>query len=424
MEMFKRKLFKRALPIILSVAMVFETMPATALAAESQTVESTASDETAVPDDAQDSVQNAEPADSADSAEKSGTESGDTPQETGGSAQAETDTAQKEESTGSDTESAPQNADPAESGTAKSETAESETAESETAKSETVESESVKSETAESETTEAEAGIEAAADGETPSQTEAETLVTRIVAEDTDFDKPINIKDSTGEKVEYTFTRRLSEAGLDFFTTYREKSGCGKFQEEIAGKIYVEVDGERIDGLHDRLTYKWIRKAAAEGETDQTLTDAVPIDAGRYELVISMDTDGVDGLCKKPEKDLVVSLQIEKAEIELFFSSYVNPVETAQDLIDWINEKYIIQYKGDYTYHVSREILAVENGVLPIHLFVMDESGKRQPMKATDLFERAKDYVLTIDEIALTEQAGKNYTLSVKEVYPVEVGGL
>ena len=419
MEMFKRKLFKRALPIILSVAMVFETMPATALAAESQTVESTASDETAVPDDAQDSVQNAEPADSANSAEKSGTESGDTPQETGGSAQAETDTAQKEESTGSDTESAPQNADPAESGTA-----ESETAESETEKSETVESESAKSETAESETTEAEAGIEAAADGETPSQTEAETLVTRIVAEDTDFDKPINIKDSTGEKVEYTFTRRLSEAGLDFFTTYREKSGCGKFQEEIAGKIYVEVDGERIDGLHDRLTYKWIRKAAAEGETDQTLTDAVPTDAGRYELVISMDTDGVDGLCKKPEKDLVVSLQIEKAEIELFFSSYVNPVETAQDLIDWINEKYIIQYKGDYTYHVSREILAVENGVLPIHLFVMDKSGKRQPMKATDLFERAKDYVLTIDEIALTEQAGKNYTLSVKEVYPVEVGGL
>jgi len=412
MEMFKRKLFKRALPVILSVAMVFETMPATALAAESQTVESTASDETAVPDDAQDSVQNAEPADSADSAEKSGTESGDTPQETGGPAQAETDTAQKEENTGSDTESAPQNADPVES-----ETAKSETAESETAKSETAESESAKSETAESETAEAEAGIEAAADGETPSQTEAETLVTRIVAEDTDFDKPIEIDG-------YKFTRRLSEAGLDFFTTYREESGCGKFQEAIAGKIHVEVDGERIDALKKRLTYKWIRKAAAEGETDQPLTDAVPTDAGRYELVISMDTDGVDGLCKKPEKDLVISLEIEKAEIELAFSSYINPVKTAQDLIDRINEKYSIQYKGDDTYDVSREILAVENGVLPIHLFVMDESGKRQPMKATDLFERAKDYVLTIDEIALTEQAGKNYTLSVKEVYPVEVGGL
>lgn len=76
-------------------------------------------------------------------------------------------------------------------------------------------------------------------------------------------------------------------------------------------------------------------------------------------------------------------------------------------MIDQINEEYIIQYKGDDTYPVSREILAVENGVLPIHLFVMDESGKRQPMKATDLFERAKDYMLTIDEIALTEQAGK-----------------
>lgn len=95
-----------------------------------------------------------------------------------------------------------------------------------------MESESVKSETAESETTEAEAGIEAAADGETPSQTEAETLVTRIVAEDTDFDKPINIKDSTGEKVEYTFTRRLSEAGLDFFYNLSGK----KRMRKISGR--------------------------------------------------------------------------------------------------------------------------------------------------------------------------------------------
>ncbi len=44
--MFKRKLFKRALPIILSVAMIFQSMPATALAAESPAQEITADSET------------------------------------------------------------------------------------------------------------------------------------------------------------------------------------------------------------------------------------------------------------------------------------------------------------------------------------------------------------------------------------------
>ncbi len=39
MEMFKRKLFKRALPVILSVAMIFQSMPATALAAENEMTE-------------------------------------------------------------------------------------------------------------------------------------------------------------------------------------------------------------------------------------------------------------------------------------------------------------------------------------------------------------------------------------------------
>ena len=37
--MFKRKLFKRALPVILSVAMIFQSMPATALAAENEMTE-------------------------------------------------------------------------------------------------------------------------------------------------------------------------------------------------------------------------------------------------------------------------------------------------------------------------------------------------------------------------------------------------
>ena len=438
MKMFKRKLFKRALPIILSVAMIFETMPATALAAESQTVETSASDETAKPDisddntgnDAEGSEQNAEPADSADSAGKSGAEGGSTSQEADGLTQAEADTAQKEEGASSETVvTEPQETKPAESETpetksAESEVAETQPAESETVKSETAESETVKpeTETAEAETTEAEEVIEAAADGETPSQTEAETLVAKIVVEDKDFDEKITFTDNADNTLQYTFTRRLSEEGLDFFTTYIEKSGCGRFQEKIAEKLHIEVDGERIDELKDRLTYKWVKKASTEAEKDQILKDAVPIDAGKYELVISLDAAKIDGLYNKLEKDLVISLEIEKAEIALKFSAKIAPAKTAQDLIDEINEGYKIQYTANDTYEVSKEILKITDGKLPIHLFVIDESGKRQPMKETDQFDRTKDYELTIDELALTEQAGKNYKLSVKAVYPVVVG--
>lgn len=435
MKMFKRKLFKRALPIILSVAMIFETMPATALAAESQTVETSASDETAKPDisddnagnDAEGSEQNAEPADSADSAGKSGAEGGSTSQEADGLTQAEADTAQKEESAGSETVATePQETKPAESETPETKPAESEVAETQPAESETVKSEPAESETVkpETETAEAEAEevIEAAADGETPSQTEAETLVAKIVIEDKDFDEEITFTDNADNTLHYTFTRRLSEEGLDFFTTYIEKSGCGRFQEKIAEKLHIEVDGERIDELKDRLTYKWVKKASTEAEKDQILTDAVPIDAGKYELVISLDAEKIDGLYNKLEKDLVISLEIEKAEIALKFSAKIAPAKTAQDLIDEINEGYKIQYTANDTYEVSKEILKITDGKLPIHLFVIDESGKRQPMKETDQFDRTKDYELTIDELALTEQAGKNYKLSVKAVYPVVVG--
>lgn len=45
--MFKRKLFKRALPIVLSVVMVFQSMPATAMAAEAETAIEQTTEETA-----------------------------------------------------------------------------------------------------------------------------------------------------------------------------------------------------------------------------------------------------------------------------------------------------------------------------------------------------------------------------------------
>lgn len=61
--MFKRKLFKRALPIILSVAMVFQSMPATALAAEDPAVVETSADN---PDTTDSGTTDSDAADSVD----------------------------------------------------------------------------------------------------------------------------------------------------------------------------------------------------------------------------------------------------------------------------------------------------------------------------------------------------------------------
>ena len=64
--MFKRKLFKRALPIILSVAMVFQSAPTTAYAAEGTTEPETVieqSTEEVVDDDADDDGAGSEEAD-------------------------------------------------------------------------------------------------------------------------------------------------------------------------------------------------------------------------------------------------------------------------------------------------------------------------------------------------------------------------
>lgn len=371
--MLKRKLLKRALPIILSVAMVFEMMPADALAAEYDEVGTV--QETELEDNNSDSnetkADNTEITDE-DVQEESSTENAvkesSTPQET---ETEDTGTDENMAVTGTETE------------------------------------------------TEEKTGL-LADDGTQPPQ-EEKTLAAKIVIDDRKVDA--YAKEDNG------FTRRLSESGLVFFTEYVEESKCGELQDAVKDWIDIEVDGERIDALEDKLTYNWVKKAESAEEKDTPLVNAVPRDTGVYELTISMDLTNLEGLCKKLESDVTLSLTIEKADIELEFGLETAPGKTAGEFIDKINEDYVIRYKNR-NYTVSRDILAMKNAEgkedpdkkLPLHIFMLDEGGARQPMEMTDRFDRTKDYVLTIDDIDLTENAAGNYKLSVDDSYMITVG--
>lgn len=396
--MFRRNLLKQAvqkhaLPVILSVAMVFQSMPATALASERQAAEETMADENT-------------------QADIIGENAGNTP-ESGDGQGAGTDTAAGVEAseTISETDIPASGGQPQAEEESAQETGETTDGEIQS------QSSAMETDAAETETT-----VEIAAEDGTPTQpsedmtnvtTDVMTNVARIVLDDKKAD--------AYAQADNGFTRVLGEKDLHFITEYVSDSKCSAFQQAVDSWIYVEVDGEPMETLKDRLTYKWVRKAAAEGETDTPLANAFPTDAGSYMLTVSIDLSGLDGLCSKLEKELTVFLTIEKAKIELIFDKSVVPGKTAAEYIDAVNKDYMICYK-DKKYDVSRDILAAKDTGLPLQLFVVDESGARNPMDAAERFGRDRDYVMKIGDIALTEHAAGNYSLSVEESYRIEVG--
>lgn len=472
--MFKRKLFKQALPIILSVAMTVQSMPATALAAENPAVEETVLDESTDTGSTSESTGNeqesdAQPAENADASD-SGTDAPETANEVvsssdAGQAASEVPSSTDEQSADKETATKVSETETAGAEASKSETTETKASETETAATEASETETTGAKASETETAATEASetdtagtnvsetetaatetsetgvpvtetaaseietedaVEFAAENE-----EQTTLVAKIIVDDKVIDDWL-VKDDT------TFWRKLNEKDLIFITTYNETSQCATLQKMIADSISIEVDGEENNNLKDKLTYSWVKKADNGGEGTK-LVDELPKDVGEYELTVSLSPEKVDGLYNKLEGDLKVSLTIEKADVELNFEvdsedendpnkisllKEVTPGTTVEDLIEKINENYTIEYKKGNGYSVSRDILAEKK--LPLSIFALDGSGKlpEEAMKPEDKFEQKKDYVLKVGEIALTENAKKNYNLSVKASYLLGVGEL
>ncbi len=398
--MFKRKLFKRVLPIILSVAMTFQSVPATALAAESQ-VESSAELETG---------QGEDPAsqDSGGSTEKA-------PEAEAGSTEAVESTEMLETASGESVEPST-----VETGSEQKTEETSSTTSTETSDTEMSSTEAPETEASDTMLIVAEGADETTGEG-------ASEKVAAIVVDD---QKANNIDG---------FTRKLGEKGLAYFTEYKEMSQCGTFEKKVKECISVTVGDEEVSSLNDQFTYSWAVKNADGTETP--LTDALPTDAGDYVLTVGLESDKIVGLYDKVES-LKVALTIEKAEITLDIADVtIDPGRTAQDLIDQINKAYTLEYKNksDEKFTVSRDILDIKDAAgnadpdkkLPLDIFVIDSDGIRKPMSTTagedgkiESFDRNKSYILTIGSISLTADAAKNYELETEKSYTITVGDL
>lgn len=234
--MLKRNLWKRALPLILAAAVTFQSVPVTALAAEGQPAEEAVQDENAGSDSVDGEAGEAEDVSGADAAQGAG-DVGDV---------SDSDAAQGagEAEDVSDADSVQDAGDEPGADSAQESGEAGDVPDSDAAQD--------AGDASVSDPAQDVGAPETAPDGEVSGE-----LVAKIVVDDGKVDEFAN-----GEK---GFTRVLGAEGLVFFTEYVEPSRCSAFQDAIKDCLSVEVDGENMDTLKDKLTYRWVKKAENVG---------------------------------------------------------------------------------------------------------------------------------------------------------------
>lgn len=286
--MLKRKLLKRALPLLLSVSMVFGSMPTTAFAAEYE--DSVAVEESAL--------------DESEAVDENAESSNDAPVSTVGEASEEV-----EEGESSETESVQ------ETGTAKAENDNK----AETEVTTQVETEQTAG-NAEEVTDVAEVNADAA-------------LVTEITTK--------NVKNYVNSNLTY-----LDDVVIGTYT------GTGIFDNFVNdtiknnsnNAIEVKVDGQSKENLKSNLVYKW-KKADAEGNyTVDLAAGETPTDAGAYRLEISLDA--VANVCSAAAAG--IDFRIEQAELKLAdLPKSVKIGETLTSFVDSVKENYTLNNRNE-----------------------------------------------------------------------------
>ena len=241
--MFKRKLFKRALPFILSVAMMFESLPATAMATESSGAEQMTETERQSEEGGEERSESEESEEAASTEERLSDEAAPTSEESSGS----------EASTPSESETPPTSEEWSESSGSGSE--------SETPS-----------------TSEESSGSEHADEREEIEQKEvdAEETVNKKSETEIRLFKNANNEDVKVDKVN-GFTHILEGEGEahKFSTEYTDPSQCGNFIEALKPYIKVFVDNESVDkdnldkSIAERFEFQW------KAEKDGAYTESV-----------------------------------------------------------------------------------------------------------------------------------------------------
>ena len=425
--MFKRKLFKRALPFILSVAMMFESLPATAMATESSGAEQMTETE---------------------ALDEEGGESG-SEKESGSEEKSEPVSASEAEAESGSSEEEVKSLPESESG---SEPKSEEKSELESKTAETVESSNV--DASESSTTE-----------KTTEEVKTETVTTEETTETADINPAASDLDETKD---YATELRLAEAvkkelkvgdtkaeyqyvlegegeaqSWKYTTEYAKPATFGDFEKKLKegenGKgIEVVVDNgntsktESLDrSIAERLEFKWYL-----GDTELKFDDKdkVPEAGNTYRLKITLTkavADELNILMPKDGKEISedVYVEVTKAKLTSNVASgskllKIAPGKTVKDLKDQIQRQYNLQYSNGRDFEIDKEKVT-------LNVYVHQSDTAHDEGAAPETWALADDYKLNTGEeyiahIVITpdESTAKNYEFPAKDQYNVEVEDL
>lgn len=385
MKMFKRKLFKhafskRALPVILSVAMIFQSMPATAMAAENAVaVEGSVEDTT----EEQTATEAAEPA----------SEQGDS-------------------------EAEPSEAEPAEdSETPVSAEESKEDSETPTSAEETTEDSKIPASIEESKedsetpasTEETKEDNESSVSTEEPSQ-DATVSETTEVAEESTTTEELDAEQKELTAAQIVIDTDALQDSLNYNLNYNDGVVSGIYVPE--GKLFdslvndvlkgsqdvisVKIDGKTNEHLNEKLAFKWSK---VTGEILAELKGDTPTDAGTYRLEISLGA--IDGLCNAAES-VFINFEIKQAELTVNLNEVEMP-EIGSKIAD-----FVANLKENYQlYNSVSEELNKETYVKDIKVIVKDSISGTEITDLETKFEKDKDYSYSIS-VELTDS---NYTV-------------
>lgn len=463
--MLKRKLLKQALPILLSAAMIFQSMPATALAAErTETTEAVkgeessqngqqgtdqeeAADQDKTPSDSgsqnrsqvegssQDNAQSEEPIADNSSPEKLQPEDGnyggdkqesenpdntqtDNRQDKENADQENPDTTQtdnrqdKEELDNTQTDDKQESENPDKTQTDKEQTDNQQESENpDTAQTDNLQSESVQPDNI-SET-------ETATDGEVSENNAGENkLLTELVIDENLLrDVVNNISNPDRERFKY------NEENNSIETTYLEEAQEGiddifapviqnlKTSPNSSQGITIKVDGAPINALRDKLDYKW-RRQKADGSGYEDI-DKAPVNAGSYQLIFFLEKE--EGLCQAAQAEpITLVIQPKELKVDLKLNANgkkeVAPGTTLKAFKEDLIAEFALASKDDKEY----KDIFVETPVITVKVADKKfDDPESKPLEGEDvLFLNGTDYCMTF-QAALKAEKKNNYVLKM-----------
>ena len=385
--MFKRKLFKRALPIILSVAMVFQSMPATALAAEDPAVVETSVEDT---DTADSGTTDSDAADSADET------TADEVQEPAGEEQ------QPDADTPADGEGQPETGTPTDN-EGQSETGTTTDGETQPGAEAPVYTPDLRpnQEGEQPETEATSEDLQEAGDGK--AAIESTVIKVENLSLASQFEKQ-------NDKSEPTYNVSYSEGG--------NFDGVGDAVKGVA-KIYINGE-DRTEALrNDYLSYEW-RTAGSE-----SAMQGLPKETGSY--VLRLKVTAVEGVCGDAVYDIYFN--IEKAQLTLELKNDINKnVATGSKVSDFkaaVLENYVLKSADNSEYDSQKALHEIKAEDI-----VLYKAGSDGVFAVNDdaYFNSEEKYKFTV-KVTLADSVASNYEVDSnnetdKKYYGIEFAGL